>query len=93
VQHALMDAFNDNASSTMTNVPGPREQLFFAGEAIRNMVFFGPQSGKMGVGLSVFSYQDTLTMGISADKGMIPHPEVFTACFEQELREWLAHPG
>ena len=47
----------------------------------------------MGVGLSVFSYQDTLTMGISADKGMIPHPEVFTACFEQELREWLAHPS
>lgn len=88
VQHALIDNFNNNASSTMTNVPGPRQPLRFAGQTIRNMVFFGPQSGKMGVGLSVFSYCDTLTMGISADRAMVPHPEQFTACFVDELAEW-----
>ena len=89
VQHALMDNFNNNASSTMTNVPGPRETLYFAGQPIRNMVFFGPQSGKMGVGLSVFSYRETLTMGISADAGMIPDAGVFTGCFVEEIEEWL----
>ena len=89
VQNALMDNFNNNASSTMTNVPGPRETLYFAGEPIRNMVFFGPQSGKMGVGLSVFSYRDSLTMGISADAAMVPDAHVFTRCFEEEIGEWL----
>ena len=60
-----------------------------AGEPIRNMVFFGPQSGKMGVGLSVFSYRDSLTMGISADAAMVPDAHVFTRCFEEEIGEWL----
>lgn len=88
LQHLIIDVFNQNASSTMTNVPGPREKLYFAGQAITHMNFFGPQSGKMGVGISVFSYQDELTMGITADAGMVPCPDLFTACFEQEIAEW-----
>lgn len=88
LQHVLIDTFNQNASSTMTNVPGPKEKLLFAGKTITHMNFFGPQSGKMGVGISVFSYQNELTLGISADAGMVPHPEIFTTCFEQEIAEW-----
>lgn len=88
LQHLVIDVFNKNASSTMTNVPGPSEPLFFAGQAITHMNFFGPQSGKMGVGISVFSYKNELTLGIIADAAMVPAPEIFTACFEQELAEW-----
>ena len=88
LQHSIIDIFNQNASSTMTNVPGPRDKLYFAGEAIRHMNFFGPQSGKMGVGISVFSYQDELTLGITADAAMVPQPDIFTQCFEQEIAEW-----
>lgn len=88
LQHILIDAFNQNASSTMTNVPGPKEKLLFAGQTITHMNFFGPQSGKMGVGISVFSYQNELTLGISTDAGMVPNPSEFTACFEQEIAEW-----
>lgn len=88
LQHMIIDVFNQNASSTMTNVPGPRDTLFFAGQTITHMNFFGPQSGKMGVGISVFSYQNELTLGISADAGMVPSPDIFTGCFEQEIAEW-----
>ncbi len=90
LQHVLIDTFNQNASSTMTNVPGPKEALSFAGQRVTHMNFFGPQSGKMGVGISVFSYQNELTLGITTDAGMVPHPEQFTACFEQEIAEWPA---
>lgn len=89
LQHLLIDTFNDNASSTMTNVPGPQELLYFAGEPIRSMVFFGPQSGKMGVGISVFSYRGQLTMGVSADKGILPDAHALTQCFQAELAEWM----
>lgn len=88
LQHFLIDTFNQNASSTMTNVPGPRDTLFFAGQTITHMNFFGPQSGKMGVGISVFSYQNELTLGISADAGMVPAPDILTGCFEQEIAQW-----
>lgn len=90
LQHVLIDTFNQNASSTMTNVPGPREKLNFAGQTITHMNFFGPQSGRMGVGISVFSYRNELTMGITTDAGMVPSPEIFTLCFEQEIAEWPA---
>ena len=73
----------------MTNVPGPQELLYFAGEPIRSMVFFGPQSGKMGVGISVFSYRGQLTMGVSADKGILPDAHALTQCFQAELAQWM----
>lgn len=88
LQTLIIDTFNKNASSTMTNVPGPRYPLLFAGEEIKNMMFFGPQSGTMGVGISVFSYAGQLTMGLNADANMIPDPEVLVQLFMEEIEHW-----
>ena len=88
LQTVIIDTFNKNASSTMTNVPGPRNPLTFAGETIRNMMFFGPQSGTMGVGISVFSYAGQMTMGLNADANLIPDPDKLVELFLQELENW-----
>ena len=88
LQNMIIDTFNKNASSTMTNVPGPREPLLFAKEKISNMMFFGPQSGTMGVGISVFSYAGRLTMGLNADANLIPDPDLLVSLFMEELENW-----
>ena len=51
-------------------------------------MFFGPQSGKMGVGISILSYNGKVTLGISADENMIPNPELLVNFFTQEIEEW-----
>ena len=88
IQHPLVDLLNNNASSTMTNVPGPKEALSMASSPIQNLMFFGPQSGKMGVGISILSYNGKVTLGVSADENMIPNPELLVNYFTQEIEEW-----
>lgn len=92
LQTLIIDTFNKNASSTMTNVPGPRTPLTFAGETISNMMFFGPQSGTMGVGISVFSYAGQMTMGLNADANLIPDPETLVKLFLEEIESWPDRP-
>jgi hypothetical protein len=89
LQQGLTDVLNQNASATMTNVPGPRQTITLAGEPITDMGFFGPQSGRMGVGISAFSYNGRLTLGINADAGMIAEPRLLSACFEEDVSAWL----
>jgi NRPS condensation-like uncharacterized protein len=88
LQHQVIDLFNRNASSTMTNVPGPKETLTLAGSPISNLVFFGPQSGPMGVGISVLSYANEMTLGINADANLVAEPEEVARHFQQSLLNW-----
>jgi diacylglycerol O-acyltransferase len=76
--------FGDKASAVMTNVPGPRQPLYFAGKKISNMMFWVPRSGNVGLGISIFSYNGKVTMGIAADEGLMPDPEVLLEGFEEE---------
>lgn len=89
LQQGLTDIFNQNASATMTNVPGPRTTITLAGEPITDMGFFGPQSGRMGVGISAFSYNGRLTLGVNADAGMIAEPRLLVTCFEEDVSAWV----
>jgi diacylglycerol O-acyltransferase len=76
--------FGDKASAVMTNVPGPRKPLYFAGKKISNMMFWVPRSGNVGLGISIFSYNGKVTMGIAADEGLMPDAEVLLEGFEEE---------
>ena len=56
VQHALMGMFTSKTTAVMTNVPGPREKLTLCGAMIEETLFWVPQSGSVGVGVSILSY-------------------------------------
>jgi hypothetical protein len=77
----------------MTNVIGPKQPLYFAGERIRTWLGWVPQSGRMGLGVSIFSYDGQVVVGVASDKGLVPDPEAIAAAFEEEfaaLVEWAA---
>ena len=92
LQTTIIDTFNKNASSTMTNVPGPKTPLRLAGHTIENMMFFGPQSGTMGVGISVLSYAGSMTMAINSDANLIPDPQRLANLFTKEIEDWPIKP-
>jgi len=74
-------------SAVMTNVPGPRTRLRLAGATIDSFMFWVPQSGSVGLGVSVLSYAGTVRIGIAADAERVPDPDALVAAFHQALAE------
>ncbi len=81
--------FGNKASGVLTNVPGPREALYFAGQKIENFMFWVPRSGKIGLGISIISYDGKVTVGIASDEGLMADPEILLEGFEEEFNHLL----
>ena len=85
MQNRLVDYLGSKATCVMTNVPGPRQTLYFAGSPIRSMMFWVPQSGRLGMGISILSYAGQVSMGVVTDADLVPDPEAIIAGFEAEF--------
>ncbi len=85
LEDIVVDIFGKKGTLVMTNVPGPREQLFLAGAPIGQMMFWVPQSGRLGLGISILSYNNQVMIGVASDSGLVPDPENIVAGFHQEL--------
>jgi WS/DGAT/MGAT family acyltransferase len=81
--------FGNKASGVLTNVPGPREPLYFAGKKIEKFMFWVPRSGHIGLGISILSYNHNVIVGIASDEGLMPDPEVLLEGFEDEFNHLL----
>ncbi|HZQ49872.1 MAG TPA: wax ester/triacylglycerol synthase family O-acyltransferase [Candidatus Dormibacteraeota bacterium] len=66
--------YADKASLVLTNVIGPREPRYIAGSRIRQMTFWEPESGGLGVGVSIYSYAGKVTIGAISDRNLIADP-------------------
>jgi WS/DGAT/MGAT family acyltransferase len=88
--------FGSKATAVLTNVPGPREPLYMAGRKIDKVMFWVPQSGHMGLGISILSYAGGVMLGIATDAGLVPDPERIVDGFKVEfeaLRKAAATQG
>jgi diacylglycerol O-acyltransferase / wax synthase len=77
--------FASKASAVLTNVPGPQQKLYFGGTLIDKMVFWVPQSGSIGLGLSILSYGGEVTIGVMADDHSVPEPGGIVDGYRAEL--------
>jgi diacylglycerol O-acyltransferase / wax synthase len=93
VQPLAVQFFGSKASAVLTNVPGPRQQLYLAGKPLRRAMFWVPQSGRLGLGISILSYNGEVLVGVASDTGLVPDPERIVAEFEADLRELTATGG
>ena len=73
------------ATVVLTNVPGPPVPLYLAGRQIRELMFWVPQAGRLGVGISILSYAGNVYLGIATDAGLVPDPETVLAGTYEEL--------
>lgn len=79
-----------SATLVMTNVPGPRETVRFCGANIRTVMAWVPQSGRLGLGISIISYAGEVRVGVASDAGLLPDPRTLVTHFERSLEEILA---
>jgi WS/DGAT/MGAT family acyltransferase len=85
VEDRLIGFFTDKASLVVTNVPGPRERLGFAGVRVEGVLVWAPCSGSLGMTVSIFSYAGEVTVGFMVDTALFADPEPLARAYEREL--------
>jgi hypothetical protein len=85
LQDVGVSIFGAKATAVMTNVPGPRQTIYMAGAPLREIMFWVPQSGRLGLGVSILSYAGRVTLGIATDAALVPDPDQIIAAFHAEF--------
>ena len=89
VQAALLNMFAKKATAVMTNVPGPRQPLSFCGATLKQVMFWVPQSGDIGMGVSILSYGGGVQFGLITDGTLCPDPQQIIDRFGDEFEKLL----
>jgi diacylglycerol O-acyltransferase / wax synthase len=85
IERVIVDVFASKGSLVLTNVPGPTRPVYLAGTKVAGVLGWVPASGGIAIGVSIFSYCGEVTIGIYADRRLVPDPEVLVAAFDEEI--------
>ena len=86
-QQTTLDVLSQKASAVLTNVPGPQKSLYLAGSRISEQMFWVPQSGNIGMGVSILSYDGCVYFGLIVDKNLVRSPDAVVSRFRSEFEE------
>jgi WS/DGAT/MGAT family acyltransferase len=85
MQDAMLGLFSKKTTAVMTNVPGPREKMKLCGSTVEETLFWVPQSGTVGLGVSILSYGGGVQFGVVSDSTLCPDPQKIIDQFEPEF--------
>ncbi|MBP7370739.1 MAG: wax ester/triacylglycerol synthase family O-acyltransferase [Arenimonas sp.] len=89
VQQLALELFSRKATTVATNVPGPQMPLYMAGVKIVEQMFWVPQTGSIGLGVSILSYNGNVHFGLIADAKLMPDPDGVIQRFIPEFEKLL----
>ena len=89
LQKPALEMLSRKATAVATNVPGPPVPLYLCGVPVREMMVWVPQSGSIGMGISILSYSGSVYFGLIADTKLVPDPDSIIARFGPELEKLL----
>ena len=78
------------ANTTVSNVPGPKEPIYFAGARLVRVTGLGPLIGGMNLFHVIASYNGTVSMGVTADRDALPDPANYADCMQAAFDDLLA---
>ena len=87
LQDIAVQIFDLKGTAVMTNVPGPRHQLYLGGAPIGTVMAWVPQSGRVSLGVSIISYNGKVWLGVATDQGLVPDPETIVSLFKEEYED------
>ncbi len=85
LERRVVDFFADKAIGVTTNVAGPRQVRHLAGVPVTGVLGWVPGSGKHTLGFCIFTYADTVRIGILADEAVVARPEELLDALEDEV--------
>ena len=89
LQKPVLDMLSQKASAVLTNVPGPQEPIYLAGSEMKEMMFWVPQNGNVGLGISILSYNGKVMFGLISDRRLVAEPGKIISRFEAEFEKLL----
>jgi WS/DGAT/MGAT family acyltransferase len=90
LQDALFSILGTKATALITNVIGPSKPIRLAGSLLQSLIFWVPQSGGVGLGISILSYAGQVRLGVLVDQDVVPDPEAIVAAFEEQVKTLVA---
>jgi diacylglycerol O-acyltransferase len=99
-QLRLADRINQPTNLVISNVPGPRQPLYFAGAKMAHQFPVSIVTDGQGLNITVCSYLDRLDFGFIVDRQLVPdvwdladlHIEEITRLFDATGAEWAQPP-
>jgi WS/DGAT/MGAT family acyltransferase len=85
LRERLLETLAANASAVVTNVHGPDAPRYLAGQRIGRQMFWVPQSGGIGLGISLLSYAGQVGFGVAADVRRVPDPAALLPLFAAQF--------
>lgn len=85
LQRGVVRLLATKTTAVLTSVPGPQRPLYLGGRRIRDLFFWVPQAGRVGLGLSICSYAGFARVGVATDAGLVPDPEAVVAAIHEEV--------
>jgi len=89
IQKPVLEMLSQKATAVLTNVPGPQQPLYLAGSKMKEMMFWVPQNGNIGIGISILSYNGKVYFGLISDHRLVPEPSEIIARFRGEFEKLL----
>lgn len=89
VQKPVLDMLSQKATAVLTNVPGPQKPLYLAGSKMKEMMFWVPQNGNVGLGISILSYNGKVFFGLISDHRLVDKPAAIISRFNTEFEKLL----
>ena len=96
----LADRFAQPFNLVISNVPGPRQPLYFAGAKLCHQFPVSIVTDGQGLNITVVSYLDRLDFGFIVDRDLVPdvwdladmHIDEIGRLFEASGAQWAQHP-
>ncbi|WP_018974691.1 WS/DGAT/MGAT family O-acyltransferase [Rudaea cellulosilytica] len=87
IQRLALELFSRKATAVATNVPGPQMPLYLAGCEMRELMFWVPQNGSIGMGISILSYHGHVYFGLITDGKRVADPGAIVRRFAAEFEK------
>jgi hypothetical protein len=88
LQDKLFDLLLSRMTAVITNVPGPQKPLYMAGSRWRQAMFWVPQSGNLGLGVSILSFDGQVQFGLITDAALVPDSQAIVDRFRSEFHNY-----
>ncbi len=89
LQDAISGPFQRKTTAVMTNLPGPARPVRICGSTLRQSIFWVPQAGEIGVGVSIVSYRGGVQFGLITDRARCDEPQRIIDRFAPEFEALL----
>ena len=89
VQKPVLNMLSEKATAVLTNVPGPQQPLYLVGSKMKEMMFWVPQNGNIGLGISILSYNGKVFFGLISDHRLVAEPSKIISRFKEEFEKLL----